>query len=47
MRIRLARICLLTSALLLTPALASGQGKQPAAAAAKKGDPKKGDAKDA
>lgn len=48
MRIRLARICLLASALVLTPALASGQGKTPAAAAgAKKADPKKADAKDA
>src|SRR5690242_14622286 len=45
MRIRLARICLLASALVLTPALASGQAKKPPAAA--KPDPKKADAKDA
>ncbi len=48
MRNRLARICLLASALILTPALASGQNKPAAAAGAKKPDPKsdKGDKKE-
>ena len=44
MRTRLVRICLLASALLLTPTITSAAGKKPAAAA--KADPKK-DAKDA
>src|SRR5689334_16729780 len=41
MRTRLARICLLASALLLTPTVVSAQGAKKPAAAAAKADPKK------
>lgn len=43
MRTRLASICLLASALLITPTASHAQGQKAAAAAASK-DPKKGDA---